>query len=396
MICSLKRPTNKINNKNFRVSYVIVKIGTSLGYKLVGTWINPVNCRSLVSTGLLIETKIKSMRHISTLFFCLLLLSTAVYAQDSSNLKIQGLKILSRQLPITTPNTEPVIIRIRCGYSNSYAMPLIVIDGIVAKKNELKNMDPNDIENITVLKGSEGTTLFGSRGVSGVIVITTKNKRTIKIKDAVTGEPLPSATVDLFYGKHNKNSRRSLSDSLGQVIINDIKPGTNYELQVSSIGYKTYKASVNASILKKGYSVSLRRNYADLQEVVVTSGRSITCRDLTYAVERTIACGNSGVVVISDKSKVVTDVEKGVKIYPNPVLRFQQVNIQFENTKAEKIILKLFSLDGKSIEMKEYISMKGLNKINYSIDSRLASGAYSIQLIDENNKLIKADKLIIQ
>src|SRR5688572_25022231 len=119
--------------------YVNVKIGASLSYKLVGTWKNPVKYRSLVSTGLLIETKIKSMRHISTLFFCLLLLSTAVYAQDSSNLKIQGLKILSRQLPITTPNTEPVIIRIRCGYSNSCAMPLIVIDGIVAKKNELKN-----------------------------------------------------------------------------------------------------------------------------------------------------------------------------------------------------------------------------------------------------------------
>jgi len=39
--------------------YVNVKIGASISYKLVGTWKNPVNCRSLVSTGLLIETKIK-------------------------------------------------------------------------------------------------------------------------------------------------------------------------------------------------------------------------------------------------------------------------------------------------------------------------------------------------
>src|SRR5688572_3181412 len=128
MIYSLKKPTIKINNKNFRVSYVIVKIGTSLGYKLVGTWINPVNYRSLVSTGLLIATKIKSMRHISTLFFYLVLLFSNVNAQDTSKLKVQGLKITDRQLPLTTSNTEPVI-RFRCGYSNLNTEPLIVIDG---------------------------------------------------------------------------------------------------------------------------------------------------------------------------------------------------------------------------------------------------------------------------
>jgi len=67
MLCSLKRPTIKINNKNFWVSYVIVKIRPSLSYKLVGTWKNPVNYRSLVSTGLLIATKIKFyVKEIST------------------------------------------------------------------------------------------------------------------------------------------------------------------------------------------------------------------------------------------------------------------------------------------------------------------------------------------
>ena len=39
--------------------YVNVKIGASISYKLVGTWKNPVKYRSLVSTGLLIATKIK-------------------------------------------------------------------------------------------------------------------------------------------------------------------------------------------------------------------------------------------------------------------------------------------------------------------------------------------------
>jgi hypothetical protein len=46
--------------------------------------------------------------------------------------------------------------------------------------------------------------------------------------------------------------------------------------------------------------------------------------------------------------------------------------------------------------MKEYTSMQDVNKIIFSINSRLVSGTYSIQLVDENNKLIKTDKLIIQ
>ena len=88
------------------------------------------------------------MRHISTLLVCLVLLFSTAYAQDSSDLKIPGLKILSGQLPRTTPNTEPVIIRLRCGVSNFKSEPLIVIDGIVAEEFGLKNIEPNDIESI--------------------------------------------------------------------------------------------------------------------------------------------------------------------------------------------------------------------------------------------------------
>jgi TonB-linked SusC/RagA family outer membrane protein len=40
--------------------------------------------------------------------------------------------------------------------------------------NSIQDLNPNDVENVTVLKGAAATALYGSRGSSGVIVITTK------------------------------------------------------------------------------------------------------------------------------------------------------------------------------------------------------------------------------
>lgn len=69
---------------------------------------------------------------------------------------------------------------------NNQAM--FVIDGMVIENNtydadavdqgsQLKNLNPDDYESITVLKGAAATSLYGSRGANGAIVITTKKGR---------------------------------------------------------------------------------------------------------------------------------------------------------------------------------------------------------------------------
>ena len=41
--------------------------------------------------------------------------------------------------------------------------------------NRFNDLNPNDIENVTILKGPSATSLYGSRGASGVVLITTKS-----------------------------------------------------------------------------------------------------------------------------------------------------------------------------------------------------------------------------
>ena len=90
--------------------------------------------------------------------------------------------------PGSVPN-----VRIRgVGSINASAAPLYVIDGIPVvsgdisglnmNSNTIAGLNANDIENLTVLKDASATSLYGSRGANGVILITTKKGKAGKTK----------------------------------------------------------------------------------------------------------------------------------------------------------------------------------------------------------------------
>ena len=51
---------------------------------------------------------------------------------------------------------------------------LIIVDGVPTKAG-MHELNSNDIEDITILKGASATAIYGSRGANGVILITTVN-----------------------------------------------------------------------------------------------------------------------------------------------------------------------------------------------------------------------------
>jgi iron complex outermembrane receptor protein len=70
--------------------------------------------------------------------------------------------------------------------------PIFVIDGVILDNpvsdasadwsssandfgNILKNLNPDDYESVSILKGAAATALYGSRGINGAVVITTKD-----------------------------------------------------------------------------------------------------------------------------------------------------------------------------------------------------------------------------
>jgi TonB-linked SusC/RagA family outer membrane protein len=67
-------------------------------------------------------------------------------------------------------------IRIRGVTTIGNSDPLVIVDGVPV--SDVNQVNPNDIENLSVLKDAASASIYGSRAASGVILITTKRAKT--------------------------------------------------------------------------------------------------------------------------------------------------------------------------------------------------------------------------
>ncbi len=85
--------------------------------------------------------------------------------------KVAGLQIFSTN---GSPGGSPSIMIRGVGSLTANSQPLYVIDGVPYQNVNLQNIDANKIKNVEVLKDAAATSLYGSRGMNGVVVIQTK------------------------------------------------------------------------------------------------------------------------------------------------------------------------------------------------------------------------------
>lgn len=81
-------------------------------------------------------------------------------------------------------------IRIRGVSSFTSNDPLIVVDGVPQFNSFLNNINPNDVASVQVLKDASAASIYGTRALNGVIIITTKKGKKGKAK----------VTYDGYYG----------------------------------------------------------------------------------------------------------------------------------------------------------------------------------------------------
>ncbi|MDE6648302.1 MAG: TonB-dependent receptor [Muribaculaceae bacterium] len=76
-----------------------------------------------------------------------------------------------------------IFVRGKATFSSEGAKPLIQVDGV---ERDMWDIDPNEIESISVLKDASATAVFGVRGANGVILVTTKRGKEGKAKISVS------------------------------------------------------------------------------------------------------------------------------------------------------------------------------------------------------------------
>lgn len=125
-------------------------------------------------------------------------------------------------------------VRIRgMGSVSASKDPLYVIDGVIVisgngseletgytQSELLAQLNPNDIENITVLKDASATALYGARGSNGVIVITTKRGKAGKTEVTArvqTGINMPSfGNIKMMTAEQEWNYERAILANSGK------------------------------------------------------------------------------------------------------------------------------------------------------------------------------------
>jgi TonB-linked SusC/RagA family outer membrane protein len=129
---------------------------------------------------------------------------STVKGKDIANIAIASVDQLlqgrATGVSVTSTNGRPgnnAYVRIRgTGSINAGSGPLYVLDGVPAGAEIINALNPNDIENISVLKDPSSASIYGSRASNGVILVTTKKGRVNK----------PQLSYRFQYGFKNKTA----------------------------------------------------------------------------------------------------------------------------------------------------------------------------------------------
>ena len=103
---------------------------------------------------------------------------------DVSNSLIGRVSGLFAQQISGRPGLNGANITIR-GRASTNSAALIIVDGV--ERQTFGDIDPNEIESISVLKDASSTALFGIKGANGVIIVTTKTGKSGKARVSYSG-----------------------------------------------------------------------------------------------------------------------------------------------------------------------------------------------------------------
>ena len=92
--------------------------------------------------------------------------------------------------------------------------PLYVMDGIPINANDFASINPNDIENISILKDASATSQYGSRGSNGVILVTTKRGRAGQNQIRYSAQFGASVAGDMPFDMMNTEEKLQLEETL--------------------------------------------------------------------------------------------------------------------------------------------------------------------------------------
>ena len=173
--------------------------------------------------------------------------------------------------------------------------PLIILDGVMDAVTDFGDINPDDIESVTVLKDASSTAIYGSRGANGVIMVTTKkgsSKKPVIRAKAVAGVSMIAKKLDLMNAEEFTRYRNDYyygngSNASKQNIRYDILSYANDTDWINAITrvapYQNY--SVSAAGKDKNYYYFTSVSFYDERGIVKDSGQQRVSGRLNFNVD---------------------------------------------------------------------------------------------------------------
>ncbi len=157
-----------------------------------------------------------------------------------------------------TPGNQPNIqIRGVQSASAQDARPLLVIDGLVVEGTavNLNAINPQDVESVEVLKDAASAAIYGARGSTGVIIITTKkgkqNSKPAFTVNAYTGfNNAPTSRRMLTTGEYEEVFKESRNNRVKDIDALLANPGSLTPTQISQLQSESTRLKSQVDALK--------------------------------------------------------------------------------------------------------------------------------------------------
>lgn len=172
----------------------------------------------------------------------------------------------------SNPNDRKTNFNIRGISTVNDNSPLFVIDGLVADGGSFDKLNPNDIENISILKDAGTAAIYGSRSSNGVVLVTTKkgkkNQRATVRLSGMMGWQNPDILFSPVKGYQNATLRNLAATNAGEAPlytpdqIRDLAAHQNeeswfFDQIVRTALQQNYNLSVSGGSDKTTYMVSM-------------------------------------------------------------------------------------------------------------------------------------------
>lgn len=169
--------------------------------------------------------------------------------------------------------------------ANAQNGPLIILDGIPFVGGSINDINPDDIATLDILKDASATAIYGSRGASGVIIITTNRGRSGK---AVISYNAYYGVSDRTESYNFMNGQQYATFKQTAATLNSVNPGvTAYPLTAAE------QAGLANGTNTDWQKIIFRTGYVNNQNLSITGGTEATQFSLStgYRKEEGIVYG---------------------------------------------------------------------------------------------------------